>query len=475
MENKNYIAAIDLGSRNVVVAVASRAADGKIEIEDVVVAESAGIAGGEVKNVESAAAAMKKAVAEIESRLGLRIAEAFTGISGSHIRCVKHPYYVHVAGRDGEINAEDVRKLNESMHNIQAPEGYKLMHILPQHYLVNDSEEVLDPVGRFGRTLGSTFNLIVGENTIITRHDKAFAKVGIGQAKSFINPLATAEAVVLSDEKELGVAVVDIGAGLTDVTIYQEGIVRNVSVIPLGADAVNRDIRAYGIMERYVEDLKTMYGCAVAEMVDGERFIKVPGRMQGEHKDILFRTLASIIEARMSDIVDYVIEEIREAGYEGRLGAGIVLTGGAANLKEIRTLFENRTGLEVRIARPELLITESSREKAADPTLATVVGLLWQGMNSGLATRVEPMQSETFGQTPVVEQPRTEDEDYGSGRGGKRRQKPPKEEKKKRREPDWDNLDAEGEKKGVFGRIGGWLGKKLEFDDEVLDEDDTNI
>ncbi len=387
MEKNNYIVAIDLGSSHVAVAVGSRTADGRISVEDVVVKESKGVSRGEVKNVELAAQSLKEAVTEIEERLGIGITEAVTGISGSHIKCAKHPYYVYVGGRDGEICEEDVVKLNESMRNVQAPDGYKLMHIVPQHYLVDNEEEVADPVGMFGKTLGSTFNLIIGDHTILSRLDKAFQKVNIRQEKLFINPLVAAEAVTFPDEKDLGVAVVDLGAGTTDLVIYQDGIMRYVGVIPIGAETINRDIRAYGIMDRHVEELKVKYGCAVPSLVDSEKLVKVPGRTPHDYKEISFQNLASIIEARLTDIADYVVEEIKVAGYEGKLSAGMILTGGCAQLKEIKTLFQERTGMEVRIAMPDVVVDDVSKEKVADPRMAAVVGLLYEGLKSGIETK----------------------------------------------------------------------------------------
>ena len=503
---KNYIVAIDLGSNNVVVAVGSKAPGGKVNIEEVVIRESAGVSAGEVKNVETASAAIRKALEEINEKLGIRVAEAYTGISGNHIRCAKHPYYVIVAGRDGEITADDVRRLNESMRNMQAPSGFTLMHIIPQHYIVNDDEEVMDPVGRFGKTLGSTFNLIIGEDTIIQRLEKALAKSEVAQKKLFINPLAMAEAVTFPDEKELGVAVVDIGAGTTDVCIYQEGIVRSVSVIPIGADAINKDIRSYGIMERYVEDLKVMYGCAVADMVDAEKLVKIPGRTPNDYKDISFRNLATIIESRMMDIIGYVMEEIKDSGYEGKLGAGIVLTGGAANLNEIKALFEMRTGLEVRIAKPEILVTPESKAKVDDPRMSVAVGILWQGLNSGGETKVEkpaagnapagntdPWQAPQTVYDQIVQnqkggakKPADDDTDMGWEDDVDVRRKPKKEKKAKpekvkkpkRDYSDFDDDDVQEDadnnappKIGVFGKLRKAITKAIDLD--VLDDDDT--
>ncbi len=481
---KNYIVAIDLGSNNVVVAVGSRAG-GRVNIEDIVVQPSAGVEGGEVKNVESASAALNKALEQVEDHLGIRVTEAYAGISGSHIRCAKHPYYVHVAGKDGEITAADVRQLNESMRNMQAPEGYRLMHIVPQHYMVDEEEEVVEPVGRFGKTLGSTFNLIIGKTTIMSRLEKAMQKAGVSVAKLFINPMAMAEAVTFPDEKALGVAVVDMGAGTTDVCIYHGGIVRNVSVIPIGSDAINKDIQAYGIMERYVEDLKTMYGCAVADMVDGEKLVKVPGRTPNDYKEISFKNLASIIEARMTDIIEYVMAEIEAAGYSGKLGAGIVLTGGAAMLQEAKTLFEKRTGMEVRIAAPDVMATEQSKELAADLRAAAAIGMLWQGIGSGVETRVEAARPAAEAATPqtVYEQLLGGEavDVPGWDNAPKREKEKPAKKRKKRREYDYDDFDEQppredddtpaAPKKGIFGKLKDALNKAVDFD--VLDDDTT--
>lgn len=469
MENKDYIVAIDLGSGNVAVAAGTMGADGKVRVEDVEVRESKGVSRGEVKNVEQAAQSVKEAVAAIEERLGISVLEAVTGISGSHVKCAKHPYYVHVAGKDGEISEEDVKKLNDSMRNVKAPDGYTLLHIIPQLYVVDDDEEVLDPVGMFGKTLGSTFNLIVGENNITSRLTKALQKVDIRQAKLFINSLATAEAVTFPDEKDLGVAVVDIGTGTTDVCIYHDGIVRYLGVIPMGAEAINKDIRSYGIMERYVEELKIKYGCALASMVDNEKLIKVPGRTPSDHKEISFRNLASIIEARLFDIVDYVKDEIKDSGYEDKLSAGIVLTGGCSLLNAIKPMVEQRTGLEVRIACPDILVDDESKEKIADPRLSTVIGILAQALNGGVSTTAAAGGRK---QSPAAKQKETVQAERIH-------------EKKKYAEPldiEDPEVDDDGffesdfskpkkKRKGLFGTLKDKLEKTFDFD--VLDDDNT--
>ena len=390
MEKKNYIVAIDLGSSNVVVMIGSKGEGGKVHIDDVAVKEVEGMMRGEIKNIELVARSIKEAVTELEERLSIRIAEAYTGISGQHIKCAKHSYYVFV-GRDGEINREDVEKLNESMRNVHAPEGEKILHIIPQNYIIDDKEEVADPVGMFGRKLEATFNFVLGENVHLSRLENALTRMGIRQAQMYINPLVSSEAVVLPDERELGVAVVDIGAGTSDVTIYYDKIVRHVGVVPLGADAINRDIRAQGILERYVEDLKIKYGGAIAENA-AEKVIKVPGRTPREPKEISFYTLAATIEARLQDIFDFVMKEIRQAGYENKLAAGMVLTGGCAQLQDIDRMAKNYTGLDVRIASPEASVDEESFVVAEDTRFSAAVGILKKGLENNRTSTVEPVR-----------------------------------------------------------------------------------
>ncbi|MCD8101707.1 MAG: cell division protein FtsA [Alistipes sp.] len=484
MANNNYIIAIDLGTSNVVVAAGTPSADGRVTVEAVAVRESKGVVRGEVKNVEQAAQSIREAVGEIEEKLGITVQEAFTGISGSHIKCAKHPYYVYVSGADGEIFEEDVRRLNDSMTGVQAPDGYSLMHIIPQHYIVDDEEEAADPVGMFGKTLGSTFNLIIGENTIMSRLEKALQKIGIQQKKLYINPLASADAVTFPDEKDLGVAVVDVGAGVSDVCIYQDGIVRYVGVIPLGADSINKDIRSYGIMERYVEELKIKYGCAVPSAVDGEKLVKVPGRTPHDHKEISFRNLASIIEARMLDIADYVVEEIRAAGYEGRLTAGIILTGGSAMLREIKTLIAERTGMDVRIAVPDINVTDESKETVADPRFSAAVGILSIAMREGRtvavgAGRIPAKPVQTAGRETETSRPAEREQAGDSAADSAQQQRPSLpdpdfEYDPPRRDADRDVDDGErggAKKKGLFQKLKEKFEKTFDFD--VLDDDNS--
>lgn len=385
MEKKDYYVAIDLGSSNVVVAVGEKTQDNALRIVDLAVTpvKGQGVSCGEIKNIESVAKSIKEALEQIENRLGIKITEAYTGISGHHIKCAKHSYFVYV-GQDGEICEQDIVRLKDSMYNVQPPEGETILKILPQNYIIDDREEATNPVGMFGKKLEATFNFIIGNKAAVSRLEKALLKVDVKQLKMFLNPLLSAEAVVLPDEKELGVAVIDIGAGTTDICIYCDNTIRHVAVIPIGADIINRDIRAYGILERYVEDLKVQYGSALSAEAASDKLIKIPGRTP---REISFKNLSAIIEARMKDILDYVMAEIKQSGNDKKLGAGIVVTGGGANLKELDTLIREYTDMDVRIACADIKVSEDSVDKVLDPAYSTVVGMLAQVMDCGYQSR----------------------------------------------------------------------------------------
>ena len=385
MENGDYVVAIDLGTNTVATVVGTRGEGGKVRIIDCEISPVQGVVRSEIKNVELVAQSIKRTIEAIEARQQITIREAYAGISGQHIRCVKYPYYVFV-GRDGEIREEDVQKLHESMGNVQAPDGETIIQIIPQNYIVDD-EETMNPVGAFGNKLEAVFNFVLGDNNAVSRVKRALQKVEIRQAGLFLNAVASAEAVATEDEKEEGVAVVDIGGGTTDVTVFYKNSVRHVGIVPMGGNAINRDIRSYGILERHVESLKVRYGSAMRDQIKTEMSIKTPGLNARMPKEISLLNLAAIIEARMLDIIDFVMAEIKASGCQQKLGAGVVLTGGAAQMKDLDLLFKNYTGIDVRVATPDTVIEPGSIESASNPALATAVGLLLKGLSSGRPVR----------------------------------------------------------------------------------------
>ena len=347
--------------------------------------------------------AIREAVSEAEQQLGIRITEAYAGISGDFVRCARHTDHVFVYDPQNGVNQKDVDALFDRMRNVQAPDDETIMERVPQNYMVDDNQEVRNPVGSFGKKLSSTFNFILCLKTPMQRLDMALKRLGIKMLGVMSDALATPEAVLLPDEKEEGVAVVDVGGGVTDVTVYYRNVVRYVASIPMGASAINRDIRTMSVPEKHVESLKQKYGSAVAELAPEDKLIRVNGRTAREAKDILLRNLATVIEARATDIAEFVQQEIKDSGYAGKLAYGIVLTGGSAKLKDLDELFRRVTGMDVRVAVPETGITGESKEKVADAAFSTAVGILLKGAELGgcaviehpAAPRPEPPRSFT--------------------------------------------------------------------------------
>ena len=389
VEKKNYTVAVDLGSSNVVVAVGEKNAEGLMEVACISSKPVEGVNAGKIENIELVSRAIREAVSEAEEQLGIRVTEAYAGISGDFVRCARHTDHVFVFDPQNGVNQKDVDALFDRMRNVQAPDDETIMERVPQNYMVDDNQEVKNPVGSFGKKLSSTFNFILCLRTPMQRLDMALKRLGIKMLGVTSNAIATAEAVLLPDEKEEGVAVVDIGGGVTDVAVYYRNVVRYIATIPMGASAINRDIRTMSVPEKHVESLKQKYGSAVAELAPEDKLIRVNGRTAREAKDILLRNLATVIEARATDIAEFVLQEIKDSGYAGKLAYGIVLTGGSAKLKDLDELFRRVTGMDVRVASAEPGVAEESKEKIADSSYATAVGILLKGAEQGACAFVE--------------------------------------------------------------------------------------
>lgn len=424
MEKKSYTVAIDLGTSNVVAAVGARNAEGLLEIAFIGSKPVEGVTAGKIDNIDLVKKAVAAVVAEAEAALGIRIAEACAGISGVFVRCARHTDHVFVYDPQNAVSQVDVNALFDRMRNVQAPDDELIMERVPQLYLVDNAREVKNPVGSFGKKLSSTFSFILCEKTPIQRLEMAFKHLKIRPSAIYANTLATPEAVLLPEEKEEGVAVVDIGSGTTDVTVYYRNVVRYVATIPMGASAINRDIRTMSVPEKHVENLKLQYGSAVAELAPENKMIRVTGRTAREATDILLRNLATVIEARTTDIAEFVAREIADSGYAAKLGFGIVLTGGSSQLKHIDELFRRVTGMEVRLALPDTELTEESKPLVADPAYATAVGLLLK------ATSQAPRPAEEPKKRP--QHPGVPESLYGTfnrlGDAANERREPPREE-----------------------------------------------
>ena len=450
--------AMDPGTSSITIAVGSPDDDGKLVLTDIITRPMQGITRGEITNRQDVSTSVRDAVQEVEQKLGLRVSDVYTGASGRHIKCTNHDYYVFVGERsDGEIRREDVSALHAGMDNVQAEDGQRIMDRIAQCYVVDGRDTVKDPVGRFGKKLETTFNFVLGSSTLIDRLEKTLMAMGVRSRRTFANAIASAEAVILPEEKEMGVAVIDLGAGTTDLCVWHDNAVRFVRGIPFGAADINHDIHQQGILEKHVEGLKTTFGTAIADQVTVDKLISISGRSPREKQEISQKNLAIIIENRLREIIGFIMDEIGDSGYAGRLKGGIVLTGGASQLTGIDELFRRETGMEVRLALPDVGVAEESLAMAQDPAHAAVIGILLKAMAEG-----RPGSAAVFTPpaAPGVQRPPVGEPAAQPGAGGRRTtdDEPPKPVED---DPEIGGDDGDSESKGLFGRWFKKVGQKV--------------
>lgn len=383
MEKKNYIVAIDIGTSEVVIAVGSLAEEGVVNIETIVAESCEGMMAGLVDNSQMVTDSLRRARERAEQEAGIAITDAYVTISGKFVRCARYTDHVFVEDADNCISQRDVNALSERMRNVKSAEGEVIMEHFPINYKGTSGSEMKNPVGSYSPQLSSTYNFILCEHMAKDRLLRVFMGAGIKIRNLYAGAAVIGESIINNDEKEEGVAVVDIGAGVTDVAVYYGGVLRYIATIPMGGSVVNADIRAYAgtIPAKMVETLKRRYGSAVVDLTPDE-LIQVRSGSRAI-KPIQRLNLAAVIEARMSDIADYVWSEIKESGYSKKLAAGIVLTGGASALDHLADLFQKITKQEVRVACAEMGVATESLEVVSSPNLTMAVSLLLRGAKVG--------------------------------------------------------------------------------------------
>ena len=383
MEKKNYIVAVDVGTSEVVVAVGSIADNGELHIEAVVAEPTTGMSAGMVDNSQSVGDALCRARDKAQELTGVAITDAYVSISGKFVRCARYTDHVFVMDSENRISRGDLKALSDRMHNVKASDGEIIMDLYPTTYKGDTGSEMPNPVGCYSKQLSSTYNFILCERMAKDRLMRVFLDAKIKIRNLYAGAAIVSRAVVNEDEMNDGVAVVDIGSGLTDVAVYHGGILRYIASIPLGGAAINSDIHIYDslIPAKTIESLKCSYGSALVEETP-DQLIEMRNRGRSI-KPIQRLNLAAVIEARMTDIAEYVWNEIRESGYAKKLAAGIVLTGGGASLMNADKLFQKVTGQEVRVSCAEMGLSTEEQAKVASPSKTLAVALLLKGMESG--------------------------------------------------------------------------------------------
>ena len=380
--NPEVVVALNVGSTKVSAFVGRKNILGKVELLGHGVAFCEGVSKGIVSNIDKTSKAINDAIDLAEKRSKQEITTVFVGIAGDHIRSLHHQGVMFRDQPKSEISQDDIDKLMMDMHKIALPHGDKILHVVPQEfYIDNGKEGHLDPIGMSGARLESNFHIITANSEALDNLFRAVEKSQLQIAGFVLEPTATAEAVLSKDEKEAGVVLVDMGGGTTEVSIYADGIVRYTGVIPLGSSIITKDIKAgCTVIQEQAEKLKVKFGSAIASEIVDNRIITIPGLMGREPKEISEKNLARIIQSRLEEMFEYIMWEIRRSGFENKLIAGMVLTGGGSKLKDIELLGEYQTGLSTRIGRPLDQQLAYIEPDAMDPSYTTGIGILLEAM-----------------------------------------------------------------------------------------------
>ena len=328
--------ALDIGTTKVCALAGGRNEFGKIELLGVGKVQSEGVSRGVVINIDKTVKAIREAIEIAEKNADCKFKVVHVGIAGQHIKSLHHHGLLVRNNANDEISNGDVEKLINDMYKLVLPPGDKILHVIPQEFTVDDEQDIIDPVGMSGVRLEANFHIITGQISASRNILRCIEKVGLEVADMTLEPIASSSAVLSVEEKEAGVALVDIGGGTTDITIFKDGIIRHTAVIPFGGNVITKDIQeGCTVMLDQAEKLKIKFGSALTDEIFDNRIITIPGLKGREPKEISEKNLSRIIQARAEEIFDYVIWEIRRSGYEGKLIGGVVLTGGGSLLNHI--------------------------------------------------------------------------------------------------------------------------------------------
>lgn len=381
MEKSDIVVGLDIGTTKIACIVGRRDSHGKIEILGIGKSDSLGVNRGVVANIDKTVQAIKTAVEEAENKTGHKIKYVNVGIAGQHIKSLQHRGIYTRDSLEKEISTEDVDNLIKDMFKLQMLPGEEIIHVLPQEFIVDSEQGIKEPVGMSGIRLEANFHIITGQKAAAKNIHRCAALAGLKVTELILEPLASADSVLSEEEKEAGVALIDIGGGTTDIAIFQDNIIRHTAVIPFGGNIITEDIKeGCTIIKHQAELLKVKFGSALASEAKENEIVSIPGLRGREPREISLKNLASIIQARMEEIIEHVYFEIRNSGYEKKLIGGIVITGGGASLRHLPQLMEYITGMDVRVGYPNEHLAANNTEEVTSPIFSTGVGLAMKGL-----------------------------------------------------------------------------------------------
>lgn len=369
----NMIVALDIGTSKAVCLVGEVSLDGSIDIVGIGSHESRGLKRGVVVNIESTVHSIQRAVEEAELMAGCKIHSVTVGIAGSHIKSLNS--HGIVAVREGEVMEHDLERVIDAARAVAIPADQKILHILPQEYVIDNQEGIREPLGMSGVRLEAKVHLVTGAVNAVQNIEKCVRRCGLAVDNSVLEQLASSYSVLTEDEKELGVCMVDMGGGTTDIAIFTGGSIRHTAVIPIAGDQVTNDIAmALRTPTPHAEEIKIKYACALAQLASAEDTIKVPSVGDRPARDLSRQALAEVVEPRYDELFGLIQAELRRSGFEDLVAAGIVLTGGTAKMEGAVELAEEVFHMPVRLALPKGV--RGMGDILNSPIYATSIGLL---------------------------------------------------------------------------------------------------
>src|SRR5687767_934136 len=378
------IVGLDIGTTKIAVIAGRKNEYGKLEILGFGRSNSNGVKHGQVLNIDETIKAIRTALENCyASNPNLEVAEVYVGIAGHHIKSLQTRGDIVRHDTDNEISQKEIDQLIADQYKTYIPAGDQIIDVIPQEFTVDNFQNIPDPIGYGGVKVGANFHIITGDKNAIRNINRAVEKSGLKTKDLVLQPLASAAAVMCDHDLEAGVAIVDIGGGTTDLAVFYEGILKHTAVIPFGGENITNDIKTgLGVLKTQAEQMKVQFGSALADEAKANAFITIPGLRGMAPKEVSVKTLAGIIQARMSEIMDFVSYHLKQVGLDNRmLNGGVILTGGGSQLKHLIQLTEYLTGLNARIGFPNEHLAGGHIEELAKPMYSTCIGLILKGYN----------------------------------------------------------------------------------------------
>lgn len=405
--------ALDIGTTKIVAMIGQTNEYNKMKILGVGKSISLGVHRGVVNNITQTIQSIQQAVSEAEELSGIKVDGVTVGIAGQHIRSLQHSDYITRNNSEQVIDEADIEKLINQVHKLVMLPGEEIIHVLPQEFKVDGQAEIKEPIGMYGGRLEANFHVVVGQVSSIRNIGRCIKSAGLDLDGITLEPLASANAVLSNEEKEAGVALIDIGGGTTDLAIFKDGIIRHTAVIPFGGNVITEDIKeGCSIIEKQAELLKVKFGSAWPGENKENEIVSIPGLRGRDPKEISLKNLSKIIHARTVEIIEQVYLEIKNYGHEEqkkKLIAGIVLTGGGSQLKHLKQLVEYVTGMDTRVGYPNEHLAGDTDKNVTSPLYATAVGLVMDGLSKIEKNTTENLELENSNEEYGVIESNVED------------------------------------------------------------------